>query len=165
MPVQQGAAGKLAVLLLTRLCQPARMTPLQPDKPTIKAPPCLIPCQQCPVLCSDEELAQRARQWSIRDLDLIGEVSCTEPYEWQDPTGAEWEFSADLGGSNGTQPFHVRLAFLTAWPEALAGQLLEVRMAGFCTHHRAFCGSRRALAQQPTTDSAVVTEQWCFAPA
>ena len=67
--------------------------------------------QQGPVLRSDEELAQRARQWSIRDQDLIGEVSCTEPYEWHDPTGAEWEFSADLGGSNGTRPFHVRLAF------------------------------------------------------
>ena len=60
--------------------------------------------------CSDEDLAQRARQWSIQDQDLIGEVSCTEPYEWHDPTGTEWEFSHHLGGSNGTKPFHVSSA-------------------------------------------------------
>ena len=58
-------------------------------------------------MCSDEELAQRARQWSIRDQDLIGDVSCTEPYEWQDPTEQEWEFSPDVMGSNGTKPYHV----------------------------------------------------------
>ena len=57
---------------------------------------------------SDQELVRTAQSWSIRDQDLIGQVSCTQPYEWRDPTAAEWEFAPGAAGSNGSKPFHVR---------------------------------------------------------
>lgn len=58
--------------------------------------------------CSDQELVQTAQGWSITEQDLIGQVTCAEPYEWRDPTAAEWEFYPGAGGSNGIKPFHVR---------------------------------------------------------
>jgi carbamoylphosphate synthase small subunit len=59
---------------------------------------------------SDEELIARTKEWSILGKDLISEVTCTEPYEWKDPTGAEWEFSAAAlnTNGNGAGPYHVR---------------------------------------------------------
>lgn len=52
--------------------------------------------------------AARAQSWSIVGKDLISEVSCSEPYEWLDPTGAEWEFSDAARAQAGKAPFHVR---------------------------------------------------------
>jgi hypothetical protein len=34
-----------------------------------------------------------AKNWTIVGKDLLSVVSCTEPYEWKDPTDAEWEFN------------------------------------------------------------------------
>jgi len=42
---------------------------------------------------SDDELAAMAKNWTIVGKDLLSVVSCTEPYEWKDPTDAEWEFN------------------------------------------------------------------------
>ena len=39
--------------------------------------------------------------------DLISEVTCSEPYEWKDPTGTEWEFNAKAQARAGKDPFHV----------------------------------------------------------
>ena len=44
--------------------------------------------------------------------DLISEVTCSEPYEWKDPTGIEWEFSDAARLQAGKAPFHVRLQCL-----------------------------------------------------
>jgi hypothetical protein len=57
--------------------------------------------------CSDEELVKLANEWSIEGKDLISEVTCKEPYEWNELTGAEWEFSpaALLNAKNA--PYHV----------------------------------------------------------
>ena len=41
--------------------------------------------------------------------DLISEVTCSEPYEWKDPTGEEWEFNAKAMARAGKQQFHVSL--------------------------------------------------------
>ena len=42
---------------------------------------------------ADDELAAMAKNWTIVGKDLLSVVSCTEPYEWKDPTDAEWEFN------------------------------------------------------------------------
>ena len=36
------------------------------------------------------------------------QVTCSEPYEWKDPTEGEWEFSPAVQSMNGDKPFHVR---------------------------------------------------------
>ena len=36
-------------------------------------------------------------------------MTCSEPYEWTDPTVDEWEFSAAVKARAGGEPFHVRL--------------------------------------------------------
>lgn len=57
---------------------------------------------------SDEELIERAQNWSIVGKDLISDISTTEPYEWKDPTVEEWEFSEVVKAQNGaTEPLHV----------------------------------------------------------
>jgi carbamoyl-phosphate synthase small subunit len=53
---------------------------------------------------TDEELLAMTKSWSIVGKDLIKEVTCSEPYEWQDTSG-EWEFSADA--INQKKPYHV----------------------------------------------------------
>jgi carbamoyl-phosphate synthase small subunit len=50
------------------------------------------------VLCHDPavpaaELVARAAGWSIVGQDLVAQVTTGAPYEWADPTGAEWEFN------------------------------------------------------------------------
>lgn len=53
---------------------------------------------------SDEELVAMAKGWKIEGKDYLSEVSCEEPYEWSDPTIAEWEFNM----SQAAEPkFHV----------------------------------------------------------
>jgi hypothetical protein len=42
---------------------------------------------------SDAELTAMAKNWTIVGKDLLRVVSCTEPYEWKDPTDEEWEFN------------------------------------------------------------------------
>eukprot|EP00879_Flechtneria_rotunda_P022618 GHRR01023884.1.p1 GENE.GHRR01023884.1~~GHRR01023884.1.p1 ORF type:complete len:321 (+),score=53.15 GHRR01023884.1:35-997(+) len=42
---------------------------------------------------SNEELMNMAKNWTIVGKDLLSVVSCTEPYEWKDPTMSEWEFN------------------------------------------------------------------------
>ncbi|CAD7700529.1 unnamed protein product [Ostreobium quekettii] len=59
------------------------------------------------VAVSDEELLQRAKNWTIVGKDLLSVVSCTEPYEWRDTTGEEWEFSEGVREGNGAAQFHV----------------------------------------------------------
>lgn len=53
------------------------------------------------------ELVEQARSWSILGKDLIREVSCTEPYEWADPTLEEWEFAPTVLDSDGAPRYHV----------------------------------------------------------
>ena len=36
------------------------------------------------------------------------QVSCKEPYEWNDGTEDEWEFNPAARLSDGAKPFHVR---------------------------------------------------------
>lgn len=56
---------------------------------------------------TDEDLLHMARNWDIIGKDLISGVSCTEPYEWTDRTGEDWEFSKSAT-NGGEQPrFHV----------------------------------------------------------
>ena len=43
---------------------------------------------------SDAYLVAKAKGYDIVGKDLISEVTCSEPYEWNDTTG-EWEFSAE----------------------------------------------------------------------
>jgi hypothetical protein len=38
------------------------------------------------------------------------QVTCSEPYEWTDPTINEWEFSAAVKARAGSEPFHVSLS-------------------------------------------------------
>jgi carbamoyl-phosphate synthase small subunit len=42
---------------------------------------------------SNDELLAMAKNWTIVGKDLLSVVSCTEPYEWKDPTDDEWEFN------------------------------------------------------------------------
>lgn len=56
---------------------------------------------------SDAELIERTKSWTIVGKDLIKEVTCKEPYVWQDPTGSEWEFSSGVKSANGGKPFNV----------------------------------------------------------
>uniref|UniRef100_A0A0C9S105 Carbamoyl phosphate synthase small chain, chloroplastic n=1 Tax=Wollemia nobilis TaxID=56998 RepID=A0A0C9S105_9CONI len=44
---------------------------------------------------SDDELLTMAHEWDIVGMDLITGVTCAQPYEWKDPTGAEWDFNVD----------------------------------------------------------------------
>jgi carbamoyl-phosphate synthase small subunit len=42
---------------------------------------------------SDDELVEIARAWPGLDgVDMAGRVTCAAPYEWDRPTGEEWEF-------------------------------------------------------------------------
>jgi carbamoyl-phosphate synthase small subunit len=42
---------------------------------------------------SDDDLIKMARAWSGLDgVDMAGRVTCAAPYEWDRPTGEEWEF-------------------------------------------------------------------------
>ena len=45
---------------------------------------------------------------------LCWQVTCSEPYEWTDPTINEWEFSAAVKARAGSEPFHVSLLPITA---------------------------------------------------
>eukprot|EP00252_Welwitschia_mirabilis_P012377 TRINITY_DN2740_c0_g1_i1.p1 TRINITY_DN2740_c0_g1~~TRINITY_DN2740_c0_g1_i1.p1 ORF type:complete len:481 (-),score=75.65 TRINITY_DN2740_c0_g1_i1:218-1660(-) len=42
---------------------------------------------------SDNDLLEMARSWNIVGKDLVSGVTCKEPYEWSDTTGAEWDFN------------------------------------------------------------------------
>ena len=53
--------------------------------------------------------------------DLISEVTCSEPYEWKDPTGEEWEFNAKAMERAGKQPFHVSAAAAACEEHAVCG--------------------------------------------
>jgi hypothetical protein len=53
---------------------------------------------------------------------LCVQVSCTEPYEWKDPTVDEWEFSQDAQAAAGGKRFKVRGAVVHCHPYALQGQ-------------------------------------------
>ena len=53
---------------------------------------------------SDEELVAMANDWTIVGKDMISEVTCTEPYEWSDPTGEEWEWAAEAKASTKGSP-------------------------------------------------------------
>jgi carbamoyl-phosphate synthase small subunit len=54
---------------------------------------------------SDDELIELARAWPGLDgVDMAGRVTCAAPYEWDRPTGEEWEFQRRLLPAEG---FHV----------------------------------------------------------
>ncbi len=55
---------------------------------------CLVGVISTDAAKSDEELLAMTRNWTIVGKDLLSVVSCTEPYEWKDPTLSEWEFSS-----------------------------------------------------------------------
>lgn len=54
----------------------------------------------------DAKLVEMTKSWTIVGKDLIKEVTCTEPYEWKDPTGDEWEFSQAVKARGGN-PFKI----------------------------------------------------------
>jgi carbamoyl-phosphate synthase small subunit len=61
------------------------------------------------VICHDPavpvaDLVAKAKGWSIVGQDLVAQVTCSAPYEWVDPTGAEWEFNPKATAS---RPYHV----------------------------------------------------------
>lgn len=56
---------------------------------------------------SDEQLIEMTKSWTIVGQDLIKDVTCTEPYEWKDPTGEEWEFGVDTKSASNGKPFSV----------------------------------------------------------
>mmetsp|Transcript_33403 Transcript_33403/g.56082 ORF Transcript_33403/g.56082 Transcript_33403/m.56082 type:complete len:456 (-) Transcript_33403:282-1649(-) len=41
---------------------------------------------------TDAELLAMANDWSIDGVDYLSKVTCAAPYEWKDPTIAEWEY-------------------------------------------------------------------------
>lgn len=55
----------------------------------------------------DEELLAMTKSWTIVGKDLIKEVTCSEPYEWKDPTDAQWEFAPAAMNLNGAKPLKV----------------------------------------------------------
>lgn len=55
---------------------------------------------------TDDELIEMAKTWKIAGKDLITDASCTEPYEWQEKTDDEWEFSSDIPDLE-SKKFHV----------------------------------------------------------
>ena len=90
--------------LLSRLSSCAA-APCPHSRPPPPPPPTHTRASPLPV--ADAELLERSRSWSIVGKDLIKEVTCSEPYEWQDPTGAEWEFALAgerRGGGGGGRP-------------------------------------------------------------
>lgn len=49
------------------------------------------------VVCTDDsvpeaDLVRQATEWSILGKDLLKEVTCKEPYTWEEETEREWEF-------------------------------------------------------------------------
>ena len=56
---------------------------------------------------SDADLIEQTKSWTIVGKDLIKEVTCTEPYEWKDTTGEEWEWVANATELSGGKPFNV----------------------------------------------------------
>lgn len=53
----------------------------------------------------DAELVAMTKAWTIVGKDLIKEVTCSEPYEWKDPTDNEWEFNTLV--KNGVEPYSI----------------------------------------------------------
>ncbi|KAG7671849.1 hypothetical protein Ndes2526B_g07236 [Nannochloris sp. 'desiccata'] len=74
---------------------------------------------------SDEQLIEMTKSWTIVGKDLIKEVTCTEPYEWKDPTGEEWEFVADAKSASNGKPF-----FVVAYDFGIKHNILR-RLASF----------------------------------
>ena len=74
---------------------------------------------------SDEKLIEMTKSWSIVGKDLIKEVTCTEPYEWKDPTGEEWEFALDAKSASNGKPF-----FVVAYDFGIKHNILR-RLASF----------------------------------
>ncbi len=69
---------------------------------------CLVGAISTDASKSDAELLEMTRGWTIVGKDLLSVVSCTEPYEWKDPTHSEWEFNASAKAAQGAaQPFLV----------------------------------------------------------
>jgi len=66
---------------------------------------CLVGVITTDATKTDEELVQQAKSWTIVGKDLLSVVSCTEPYEWKDPTLSEWEFSEQAKDSK--NQYHV----------------------------------------------------------
>ena len=99
--------------LLSRLSSCAA-APCPHSRPPPPPPPTHTRASPLPV--ADAELLERSRSWSIVGKDLIKEVTCSEPYEWQDPTGAEWEFALAGerrgGGGGGAAGVHLPLSHL-----------------------------------------------------
>lgn len=56
------------------------------------------------------------KNWTIVGKDLLSVVSCTEPYEWKDPTISEWEFSEQAKQAAAGKRFKVRP---WGWPAAV----------------------------------------------
>lgn len=80
------------------------------------------------VCCSDEQLVQQAQQWSILGKDLVSQVTCSEPYEWQGSTEANWEFSEAVRSSNGSEPLHVSVKS-TAYCFEMKYGIMQVRLS------------------------------------
>ncbi len=85
----------------------------------------------------------RAQSWSIVGKDLISEVTCSEPYEWKDPTGEEWEFNPKAMARAGKEPFHVSpiLIALLTLTLSLTRPLIDVPWA--------YCGSSHDAVRLP----------------
>ncbi|KAL6764263.1 class I glutamine amidotransferase-like protein [Haematococcus lacustris] len=56
---------------------------------------------------ADAECVAMAKSWTIVGKDLLSVVTCEKPYEWRQPTDAEWEFAPKMKASSRDTPFHV----------------------------------------------------------
>ena len=65
---------------------------------------CLIPSPAEHALRQFADLHDRKQQLHLRAWP---QVTCSEPYEWKDPTISEWEFSQKVRSLNGAEPLHV----------------------------------------------------------
>jgi len=77
---------------------------------TLRETGCLVGVVTSDASKSNDELIKMAKGWTIVGKDLLSVVSCTEPYEWKDPTESEWEFSAPAkaaAAASAAKPFTV----------------------------------------------------------
>jgi carbamoyl-phosphate synthase small subunit len=68
---------------------------------------CLVGAISTDASKTDAELLEMTKSWTIVGKDLLSVVSCTEPYEWQDPTKSEWEFNSKAKASHSSSPYLV----------------------------------------------------------
>jgi hypothetical protein len=94
---------------------------------------CLVGVITTDATKTDAELVTMAKGWTIVGKDLLSVVSCTEPYEWKDPTGEEWEFNAAT--AKATHKYHVSQAVPARQPAPAHGCPFQSLLLVYTMHH------------------------------